>query len=78
MSKLLHYHHSSRQETVEKSNETEAVDLQAGLTLQHDYTTNTFFSFARSVYIPNAPVKIMPHYSLYGHRWGKIGDYWGN
>jgi hypothetical protein len=25
-----------------------------------------------------APVKIMPHYPLYGHRWGKTGDYWGN
>ena len=25
-----------------------------------------------------APVKIMPHYPLYGHRWGKTGDCWGN
>ena len=21
---------------------------------------------------------IMPHYPLYRHRWGKIGDCWGN
>ena len=21
---------------------------------------------------------IMPHYPLYGHRWGETGDYWGN
>ena len=28
----------------------------------------------------NAPINniIMPHYPLYGHRWGKTGDCWGN
>ena len=29
-------------------------------------------------YYSNAPVNIMPHYPLYGHRWGKTGDFWGN
>ena len=28
--------------------------------------------------ISNAPVNIVPHYPLYGHRWGKTGDCRGN